>query len=337
MQTELNHLLTSAADLLQSFKLVEAQSIYQQILTKQPGHPMAMLGLAIVYNRTDAPEKAKKMLEPLLVKINQLQQTRKPPHQKNKGSVKQNTAAPSIDPAAVATVYAQMGFACHQLNQLSEARNFYQKSLAVYPSVDVENLLKQVDKPLTKPSPEQAVLAKVNQLVAENQVAEAIEIMKKATELAPESPALLHGLGMLLRHLQQPDQAMPLVQQAIILEPTNPIYYNDLGMIFQDRAEYQKAVSFYKRAIKLDENYAAAYSNLGVAYKCLEQIEDAIASYQKAIEIKPNMAAAHNNLGNLYRMMGKKQEAQTHLLKAIELVPDYADAKKNLAALFSEA
>ncbi len=336
MQTELNHLLTSASELLQSFKLVEAQSIYQQILSKQPGNAMAMLGLAIVYNRSDAPEKAKKLLEPLLLKINQLQQAKKPQPHKAKGVAKPNTATPSLDPATVATVYAQMGYACHQLNQLSEARNFYQKSLAAYPSVDVENLLQQVDKPLVKPSSEDIILAQVNRMISENRLAEAVEIMKKATELAPESPALLHGLGMLLRHLQQPDQAMPLVQQAIILDPTNPIYYNDLGMIFQDRAEYQKAISFYKRAIKLDANYAAAYSNLGVAYKSLDQMEEAIASYQKAIEIKPNMAAAHNNLGNLYRMIGKKQEAQTHLLKAIELVPDYADAKKNLAALFSE-
>jgi tetratricopeptide (TPR) repeat protein len=339
MQEKLKNLLSLAAQLLTSLKLSEAKDAYQQTLTQFPGNAMGMLGLAMVYNRTGEPEKAKQMLEPLVVKISAPAVTTKtlPSRGKRKVSYSSTTAVnTAFEPAAVATIYAQMGYALHQLNQLSAAKSYYERSLSAYPSAEVQKLLEGVNQPIAKPSEEEIIIAQVNRMVSEERYVEAIEIMKKATDLSPDSPALLHGLGMLLRHLKQPDQALPLVQQAIILDPTNAIYYNDLGMIFQDRGEYQKAVTFYKRAIKIDPNYAIAYSNLGVTHKFLNQLDEAVAAYQKALALRPNMAAGYNNLGNLYRIMGNKNDAQKYLLKAIELVPDYIDAKKNLAALFSE-
>jgi len=341
MNVELQNLLSSASQLLHAFKFSEAKQTYQQALSLAPGNGMAMLGLAMVYNRTNEADKAKQMLLPLLANLTAAQKQQQPVvNAKRRG--KQRQPQPAVKEAQVdhsgslATVYAQLGFACHQLNQLAEAKRYYEASMALFPSSDVQNLLDKVDKPLSKPSAEDIILEQVNRLVAENHLNDAIEVLKKALELAPESAKLLHGLGMLLRYLKQPDQALPLVQQAIILEPDNAVYYNDLGMIFEDRGEHQKAITFYKRALKLNPQYAIAYSNLGVTYKHLNQLDDAVAAYMKALELKPNMAAAHNNLGNLYRMMGKKTEAQVHLLKAIELVPDYADAKKNLSALFAE-
>lgn len=341
MQEEVQKLLASAAQALASFNFEQAKTDYQQVLTRSAGNAAVMLGMAMVYNRTGEADKAKQMLAPLIEQLDKPAHSGQQSHTHSRGKRKQGSSQSrqkvlTASAETRATVYAQMGFALHQLNQLAQAKAFYERSLSLYFAEDVQKLLSQVDQPFKKPSAEQIVLAKVQQLWQGQHVAEALEVMKKAVELSPDSPVLLHGLGMLLREMKQLDQALPLVQQAIIIDPTNAIYYNDLGMIFQDRGEHQKAITFYKRAIKLDPDYAVAYSNLGVTYKHLQQFDEAVEAYQKALALKPNMAAAHNNLGNLYRMMGNKAQAQLHLLKAIELVPDYSDAKKNLAALFSE-
>jgi len=331
---EIEELVAKGSAALEERRFTEAEEHYQQALKLKPGNGAALLGLAMVYNRTGAPQKAKALLASLIKSFEA--HAKKASSQKRGGKKAAAAKQPLPSSASQAEVYAQMGYACALLGELQEARSFFQKANELFPAPKLAEAISAIDQALAPKDPVKQTLAQASLWVGAGQLEKALEVLKKGLSQWPENAALLHATAMVLRGLKQPDEAMRLMQLAIVLDPDQALYFNDLGMLFLDQREPSKALTCYRRAVARDPNYAIAYSNMGVVYKQMGQIDEAIAAYRKAIELQPNLAAAHNNLGNLLRMKGEWFEAKQHLLRALELQPDYPDAKANLAALLEE-
>ncbi len=299
----------------------EAERLYAQALRLQGGNAAAIMGLAMLYNRTSRPAKARELLLKLILAFVD-----------DAGDKKgANKEAPPKN--AIAAIYVQLGLAYQLLGEPNEALLQYENAWSLSPMPELEKTIQALKNPVNNLSVQQKVLLDAHILLRAKNILEAEALLRKSLEQFPDDSKLLHLLSMLFRSAGKIDEALPLLQQAIILDPEEAQYYNDLGMIFQDKGDFQKAIIFHKRAISRKADFAIAYSNMGVAYKKLNKIADAIDAYREALVLQPDFAPAHNNLGNLLRITGDVAGAKRHLKKAIELAPDYEDAKVNLMEL----
>ncbi|WP_306602701.1 tetratricopeptide repeat protein [Azonexus sp.] len=313
MAKDLVYLLKKAAKKLEEFDFGAATKLYSEALEVQPGNIAASMGLAMVYNRTEKPLDALKIL----------------------GKIWEAVSAPKnkATPAAMATVLAQVGLAQQQLGKWADALQSYRKAHALTPSDEVAGKIKQLQSLVEMPEPIQQLIQQAMQQHRAGKLDMAVKLYQAALQLNQDHPDALHGLGMVMREKKESNSAMALVQQAIVLEPERADFYNDLGMIFQDRGELEKAINFHKRALRLQVTFAPAYINLGVAYKRLGQLDDAINAYQEALKLQPDMPETHNNLGNLLRLKGDTDGAREALSRALALRPNYLAARQNLEAV----
>jgi tetratricopeptide (TPR) repeat protein len=108
---------------------------------------------------------------------------------------------------------------------------------------------------------------------------EAIDLMRAAALLAPESEDIVHGVGHALLELKRESEAAPFLLRATKLNPRCSFAWYDLGVTLSRLKQRKKARACFLKTLRLDPKYAWAYYDLA----CLD-----------ALERKPN--AAFKNL-----------------------------------------
>ena len=317
MAISLASILKEAGTQLEKRDYTNAADNYRQAIKQKPNNAAAIMGMAIVHNRTGQPEEALKLCSRLWQAV---------------ASNKIN-----INASSKASICVQIGIAHQQMGRLTEALQDFRQANALFPSDELAARIQQLENIIENPSTIEQLIALARKQQRAGNVEAAIKTYHAALQINADQPDALHGLGMALRIQKDLDGALPLIQQAIILAPERADYYNDLGMLFQERGDLEKAISFHKRALKINANFVPAYINLGVAYKRINKFDDAINAYRKAIDLQPDSPAAHNNLGNLLRIKGDLYGARKELKRAIELQPNYQDAIENLAEIKKES
>jgi len=172
-------------------------------------------------------------------------------------------------------------------------------------------------------------------LNALGQTKDAIDTLRRATELAPKAAAIFANLGEVLRQAGDTDAASEALEAAVKVDPANSQALNNLGIIHYDRMHFGKAVEFYRRAIEVRPAMAEAHNNLGNALRVVGDREGAVHAYQDALTHREIYPEAYNNLGTLLQQDDKTDEAEHALKKAIQQNPRYVEAYNNLALLYS--
>jgi tetratricopeptide (TPR) repeat protein len=317
MSKKLQQQLHEAGEALNQFDWQRAGEIYAQILKQHPDNAGALMGVAMLLNRSGKHLEALELLRRIWLAI-------------QNAPKKEQEALPA---ATRAEILAQMALAMQLSGQDDAAITLYGTALKIYKSSQLEQRIASLKDKAKNATPIDKLVTQAQQHANQGRTDQAMTTWREVLKLNPDHDIALHGLGDLFRQRREFQQALPLIQQAIIMQPRMPLYHNTLGMLFQQKGEYDKALIFHRRAIDIDAKYAAAYCNLGVALKNLNRLDDAVAEYRRALAIDPDMPEAHNNLGNLYRMLGRLQQAKASLQHALKLRPGYADAKQNLEAL----
>jgi tetratricopeptide (TPR) repeat protein len=138
-----------------------------------------------------------------------------------------------------------------------------------------------------------------------------------------------NNLGIALRALNRPADAVQHFERAIALAPNRPEAHYNLGRAQQDLGRIPQARACYERAIALRPDYADAHINLGNALVALDRLDEAITSFGRALEARPDDAHAHNNIGNVLDALGRPEEAMASYARALAIQPDYAEAHNN--------
>jgi len=119
-----------------------------------------------------------------------------------------------------------------------------------------------------------ALMARAQKALDENNLKEAIEAHKACIEIAPKH-AKFH-------------------------------YY--LGNLYLKQGDLERAHFEYRQALDLNPGLAGAYNNLGVTYESMGRVEDAMAAYQEAIRVGDH-TDSYYNLAVLLEKRGKWEEA----------------------------
>jgi eukaryotic-like serine/threonine-protein kinase len=165
---------------------------------------------------------------------------------------------------------------------------------------------------------------------ASGRSAEAVEQLKRALAIAPNSDDAYRRLGDAYLASGQKQQAVAAYQSAVSANPYYWYNHNNLGGAYFRSGDTQKALQEYQKVAELAPENATAYLNTGAVYFRQGKWAQAIPAFQKALQIQPD-ADTYSNLGTSYYFLKRYDEAVKMFQKAVEMSPKNEQLMGNLA------
>lgn len=165
---------------------------------------------------------------------------------------------------------------------------------------------------------------------------EAIELLRRSSELRPNAPGVWINLGNILLDLGRFELAGEAYEHSLQFDDSNPGLYSNLGVLRRAQGRLDEAEAAYRRALELDRKDIDAHNNLGNLLAGTGRIEEAVKHYCESIALMPSNPAARKMLGYAYCMLGRIDEAVQYYRAWLREEPDNATARHHLAACSGE-
>jgi tetratricopeptide (TPR) repeat protein len=297
---------------------VDAETLWQDTLAKNPRCWMAYQNLGGVYLKADRPELA----------------------------VPQFERALAINPNDTEALN-ELGVAELHAGRLEVAVGHLRRALALAPA-DPETHLNLGVALLQAGSPEStdefaraleldphSVGALKNlALAAEraNHWPEAVGYFQRASGLEPGNAETRASLGAaLLNTGDLPRAARELAASLALHDGTAPVHFN-LGAVLAQEGKTDEAEAEFQRAVALDPQLEPALANLANARMRKGDAAAAVAYLERALAVDPANAPLRNNLGIALAKTGRLEAAAEAFQRALDADPGYEPARRNLAA-----
>jgi tetratricopeptide (TPR) repeat protein len=158
----------------------------------------------------------------------------------------------------------------------------------------------------------------------------ALEMARRAVQIAPRSNGAHIALGMALESAGKLDEAWTEFQQAVNINPVFPDGWDDLGSVRDLQADKaagkdpateskyrQFAVNDFTRAVYYDPDAVESREHLAYELMKLGNTKDAIDQWQQLVEIKPDYAKAQGDLADALLLVGDQLAAVQHYQLAL--------------------
>ena len=142
-----------------------------------------------------------------------------------------------------------------------------------------------------------------------------------ALEKAPEDPAAIGRLGMLLHAHESYGGALTCYQRARHFAPKEPRWLYLEGHAHMAAGDAQAAIDSWQAALALQPD-AATYIHLGNALEALGRQDDSRKAFEDALQIDPQAPAGLFGLARILSAEGNQAEAIPLLEKAVAVAPD---------------
>jgi len=314
---------TDAVRRHQAGQFDEAERLYGQVLTADPGHAASLHLLGVVAYQTGRYDLAADLISQAITITSE-----DAAFHSNLGLVLAETGrldeaiasyrhAIDLAPDAPGAHY-NLGLALRRLGRLDEAIACYRRALAIkpdYPQVcsDLGIALHDQSRP-----------------------DEAIASYRRALDLAPDFPEALTNLGIALQDQGRLDEAVACHGKAIALRPDIPQAQYNLGKALQKQGRLDDAAIAYGRALDLWPDFPEALTNLGMVRQAQGRPDEAVACLRRALDLAPDLPEAMTNLGIVMQGQGRLDEAAIFYGRALELRPEFPEAHYDLGVLRQE-
>jgi len=148
---------------------------------------------------------------------------------------------------------------------------------------------------------------------------DAVDVLKKALELAPDSARERVNLGLALLRAGKTDEGIADLEKAQKQDPSIPHTWFNLGIAFKRESEYDKAIHQLEGMAERVPDEPITHYNLGVLYRLQGQPERALEELEKAAALDPRLAGPHFQLATAYRKAGRTEDAQREMARFREL------------------
>jgi tetratricopeptide (TPR) repeat protein len=140
---------------------------------------------------------------------------------------------------------------------------------------------------------------------------EAVEVFKKALDLAPDSARERVNYGLaLLKVAGKNAEGIAQLEQAQKQAPTIPHTWFNLGIAYKRASQYARAIEQLEGMLRLVPDEPITHYNLGLLYKLNNEPERALKHLERAAELAPNLAGPHFQLAAAYRQAKRLEEAK---------------------------
>lgn len=152
----------------------------------------------------------------------------------------------------------------------------------------------------------------------------------------PNDAGARSAYGVALLQDKQLLVAIEELRAALALTPDSAELCNNLGLLLIETNQYTDAVPLLEQAIKLRPDYHIAWNNLAFVRLQLRDPEGAQEASERALTLMPDYAPARRNLATALIRQGKPDEGEELLQSALELNDDGFDAFTELAKLYED-
>ncbi len=106
---------------------------------------------------------------------------------------------------------------------------------------------------------------------------------------------------------------------ALGISPETPALLHNLGVLLAERGQTDEALALFDRLVALQPSYASAHFNRAGALRAAGRDEEAITAYRTVVALEPDHIDAHRALGFLWLAAGKRGRALDHFARTYEL------------------
>ncbi|MGB3294554.1 MAG: tetratricopeptide repeat protein [Phormidesmis sp.] len=170
------------------------------------------------------------------------------------------------------------------------------------------------------------LFARANRLIATGLTEQAVPVLERAAELAPENVNIRASLGLAYTLTGNADAAIDSYDVALDLKPNDPeIHYNLAGVY--EQIDPQQAIANYQIAAREGSPIQdEAINNLARVYILEDELAQAEPLLERASQDPFTQATLYKNKGWLLFEQGSFDQAQAFLNQSIDLDPTRADA-----------
>ena len=225
-----------------------------------------------------------------------------------------------------------------------------------------------------KPKDIQALIFAGKLKILEQDLAGAEKIYQFILEQQPDFSAGYVSLGLALKGMEKPDQALKAFDRALEINPNQMdalhhkvnIYMQkkqvdmaleacdnhrknlsqdspalaviDLiqGRIYMTTGKIDMAEDRFQTAVKRKPDLSAAWEKLAVIRELKKDTDGAIQYYETLLDLNKEYLPTYLNLSRIYKARGDLKKARSYLVQALAIKDDYAPAANNLAFLLTE-
>lgn len=128
---------------------------------------------------------------------------------------------------------------------------------------------------------------------------DAERILETCLALAPSFDAARHNYATVLNRQGKAAAALPQVEQLLGKEPANPGYRNLKAAVLANLADYAGSASIYAQVLREYPQQSKVWMSYGHSLKTSGRVTDAIDVYRHAISLEPKLGEAWWSLANL--------------------------------------
>jgi tetratricopeptide (TPR) repeat protein len=172
--------------------------------------------------------------------------------------------------------------------------------------------------------------------VVQNQRDQALDLARKAVELAPESPATRVALSYAQQANFDLQGALSSLCEAVELGPENALAWSRLSELWLSFGDLDKALEASKKAVVLNPNIARTQTVLGFSYLTQIKIHDAKKAFEKAIELDQAAPLPRLGLGLAKIRDGDLKAGREEIEIAASLDPDNSLIRSYLGKAYYE-
>jgi tetratricopeptide (TPR) repeat protein len=173
-----------------------------------------------------------------------------------------------------------------------------------------------------------------DELLRKGKPSEAVEKLKRATELLPGDPRAWNLLGLAYHRSGQPALAVQAYRHALAKDQSNVVvvaHYN-LGCLLLEQNKAAEAADEL-RSYTLITNSVGGLVKLASAQMRLRQLDAAERTIGSALRLEPKNAEALNSLGVIHAYRNQRDAAQARFNSALATNPRHSSALLNSALL----
>lgn len=153
---------------------------------------------------------------------------------------------------------------------------------------------------------------------------DAIRVLERATELAPNDHRAFNSLGSAYIINLRLDDAANAFQKAIDLEPKEEFAYASLANLRRAFGNPTDAIALYKRQLDIKPDDPESFAGLAVAQLLVDDDVAANESLARALALSPRDFRLYTTLGYLYAARGRFDKAREMVDLSLRIEPRFA-------------